>query len=44
MVAARKGQIDIVKLLIDAGAKLNLGNQQGDTALMLAENSGVGRK
>ena len=40
MHAARMGRTEIVKLLIDAGAKLDLQNVGKMTALMIAANNG----
>ena len=40
IVAARWGHADIVRILLEAGAKVNAKNQNGTTALMAAERGG----
>ena len=40
LIAARKGYIDIVKLLIKNGAKINIQDDYGDTALHAATFNG----
>jgi ankyrin repeat protein len=40
MVAALENQIELVKLLVDAGANINHQNQEGLTALMMAADMG----
>jgi ankyrin repeat protein len=40
MGAAKKGHIDIVKVLIASGADLNAKDNYGNTALKLAANAG----
>lgn len=42
MVAIRQKNPDLVDLLVDAGAKLNLRNKYGETAIMLASYNGLG--
>ncbi len=39
MLAAQKGNIDLIKLYIDHGADINLYDNYGDTALSLAERN-----
>ena len=41
MIAARDGELDVVRLLIRAGADINLRNSRGHTALKMANNDGV---
>ena len=43
MVAVRNKNAELVDLLIKAGAKLNLRNKYGETAIMLASYNGLGR-
>jgi len=40
MLAARSGAIDIVKLLIAAGADVDASNEEGATAMAWAASSG----
>ena len=40
MVAVSQGQTDIVRILLDAGADVNVKDYKGDTALKLAESKG----
>jgi ankyrin repeat protein len=40
MLAARTGQLEVVRLLVQAGAKLDLQNDQGKTALILSMEKG----
>lgn len=40
IVAAGRGHVDIVRILLDAGAKVNAKNRDGTTALMAAERWG----
>ena len=42
MIAVRHKNIPLVDLLINAGAKLNLRNRYGETAIMLASYKGLG--
>ncbi len=39
-IAANKGHIDTVKLLLESGADVNIKSQSGDTALILATDKG----
>ena len=41
MIAIRKNFIDIVKLLINAGADLDIQDNEGDTALMMSARSNL---
>ena len=43
MIAVGKGDIDVVKLLIDYGADLNLKDNEGKTALMLAKDPAIAK-
>ena len=40
IIAARFGSIEVVKSLIEAGASLEIQNQEGDTALHIAIKNG----
>lgn len=40
MIGARAGHIEVVEILIDAGADIDLQNQRGRTALMFASSRG----
>ena len=40
VVASRSGQLDVAQILVEGGAKVNLRNKWGDTALMVAALNG----
>ncbi|TFK20296.1 ankyrin, partial [Coprinopsis marcescibilis] len=40
MMAAEQGNIDVVRLLVDAGANVDAHDEQGDSALTLAATRG----
>jgi ankyrin repeat protein len=40
MLAAKLGKLDLVKLLIDADADMDLADYDGDTAMRLARKAG----
>jgi ankyrin repeat protein len=42
MIAVRNNNAELVDLLVNAGAKLNLRNRHGETAIMLASYRGLG--
>ena len=43
MVAVRNNNAELVNMLVNAGAKLNLRNRHGETAIMLASYRGLGK-